>query len=395
MRTSLFALLIALVLGSMAHAQEIRPRTAAGDKALLFSVNGFGAFGVGGSYAGSQPVTTLGLDTLFNMRLTSPIFGFGMRWYLGQNVALRASVGGASGTSYTPRAGDTTGATDDVTDIYLGISPALEFHIVNTGRLTVYAGGMLNYSTNLHATGTWADPARRRLDVSASTTAGSGLTVHLAPDAGGGLISARITNVADVADSVLGVGGFAGGSATVQGRLRPEGADFEVEMRNVRLVRAPVLAQILTMGSLRGMADTLNGEGVSFTRVTAPMKLRGSRLTIGDARAVGGSLGLTGKGVVDIDRRTMDLSGAIAPAQGINSMLGSVPLVGQLLVSKKGEGLFGVTYSAKGPFAEPKVSVNPFSLAAPGILRRMFEPRPSAARDEPPRPLAAALSPQP
>jgi hypothetical protein len=249
--------------------------------------------------------------------------------------------------------------------------------------------------TNLHATGTWADPARRRLDVSASTTAGSGLTVHLAPDAGGGLISARITNVADVADSVLGVGGFAGGSATVQGRLRPEGADFEVEMRNVRLVRAPVLAQILTMGSLRGMADTLNGEGVSFTRVTAPMKLRGSRLTIGDARAVGGSLGLTGKGVIDIDRRTMDLSGAIAPAQGINSMLGSVPLVGQLLVSKKGEGLFGVTYSAKGPFAEPKVSVNPFSLAAPGILRRMFEPRPSAARDEPPRPLAAAASPQP
>ena len=174
MRTSLFALLIALVLGSMAHAQEIRPRTAAGDKALLFSVNGFGAFGVGGSYAGSQPVTTLGLDTLFNMRLTSPIFGFGMRWYLGQNVALRASVGGASGTSYTPRAGDTTGATDDVTDIYLGISPALEFHIVNTGRLTVYAGGMLNYSTNLHATGTDYDDPKGTSSKKSYATFGGG-----------------------------------------------------------------------------------------------------------------------------------------------------------------------------------------------------------------------------
>jgi hypothetical protein len=166
-------------------------------------------------------------------------------------------------------------------------------------------------------------------------------------------------------------------------------------MRNVRLVRAPMLAQILTMGSLRGMADTLNGEGISFSRVIAPMRLRGSRLTIPDARAGGGSLGLTGKGFVDLDRRSMDLSGAIAPGYGLNSMIGSVPLVGQLLVSKRGEGVFGVTYTAKGPFAAPKVSVNPFSLAAPGILRRMFEGRPSAERDDAPRPLTQATAGQP
>jgi hypothetical protein len=243
---------------------------------------------------------------------------------------------------------------------------------------------------SVHAIGTWAEPGRRRLDVSAATAAGSAVSVHLAPDPGGGVISARITNVADVADSLLGVGGFAGGSAVVQGHLRPEGADFEVEMKNVRLVRAPMLAQILTMGSLRGMADTLNGEGISFTRVTAPMRLRGSRLSIVDARAVGGSLGLTGRGVVDIDGRTLDLSGAIAPGYGLNSMIGAVPVVGRLLVSKKGEGVFGITYRAHGPFAQPKVSVNPLSLAAPGILRRMFEGRPSAERDEPPAPLANA-----
>jgi hypothetical protein len=241
---------------------------------------------------------------------------------------------------------------------------------------------------DVHAIGTWADASRRRLDVSAATAAGSAVSVHLAPDPGGGLISARITNVADIAESLLGVSGFAGGSAMIQGRLRSEGADFEVEMKNVRLVRAPMLAQILTMGSLRGLADTLNGEGISFSRVTAPMRLRGSRLSIVDARAVGGSLGLTGKGVIDIDQRTLDLSGAIAPGYGINSMIGAVPVLGQLLVSKKGEGVFGVTYSAKGSFAQPKVSVNPLSLAAPGILRRMFEGRPSAERDDPPPPLA-------
>ncbi len=53
--------------------------------------------------------------------------------------------------------------------------------------------------------------------------------------------------------------------------------------------------------------------------------------------------------------------------------MGAVPVVGNLLVSRKGEGMFGLTYSAKGAFSSPKISVNPLSLAAPGILRRIFE----------------------
>jgi hypothetical protein len=174
MRTLLFPLLTILIVGSIASSQEITPRTSAGSKALMFSVNGFGAFGVHGSYAGSQPLTTLGLDTLFNMHLTSPIFGFGMRWYLANNTALRVSLGGASGTSYTPRPGDTTGETDDVTDIYLGIAPALEFHIVNSGPLTVYTGGMLNYSTNLHANGTDSDDPKGTSTKKTYSTFGGG-----------------------------------------------------------------------------------------------------------------------------------------------------------------------------------------------------------------------------
>jgi hypothetical protein len=248
---------------------------------------------------------------------------------------------------------------------------------------------------NLRATGVWAEPGKRRLDVNAATSAGSAVSVHLTPDPGGGLISARLANFADAAHSLMDVDGFAGGAATLQGRLRPDGADMDVEIRNVRLVRASMLGRILTMGSLRGMADNLNGEGIAFARVVAPVKLRGSQLIIGDARATGSALGLTARGTVDMDRRTLDLSGAVAPAYGLNSMMGNVPVLGSLLVSKKGEGLFGLTYSAKGPFAQPKISVNPFSLAAPGILRRMFEGRPSAERDELPRVVAPAGAPSP
>ena len=48
-------------------------------------------------------------------------------------------------------------------------------------------------------------------------------------------------------------------------------------------------------------------------------------------------------------------------------------MIGNVFGSKKGEGLIGVTYSASGSADNPNVSVNPFSMVTPGILRRIFQ----------------------
>jgi hypothetical protein len=55
-------------------------------------------------------------------------------------------------------------------------------------------------------------------------------------------------------------------------------------------------------------------------------------------------------------------------------MLGAVPILGDLLVSRRGEGVFGMTYSINGAVAAPRVGVNPLSALTPGIFRRIFEP---------------------
>jgi hypothetical protein len=133
------------------------------------------------------------------------------------------------------------------------------------------------------------------------------------------------------------------------------------------------MARILMVGSLHGMSDLLNGEGIEFNEVVAPVSVRGSKLNIGRARATGPAMGVTTQGVIDIDAQTVELSGAVAPSYVLNSALGSAPVIGKLLVSRKGEGMFAVSYAAKGPFSAPRISVNPLSIAAPGILRRMFE----------------------
>jgi hypothetical protein len=212
-----------------------------------------------------------------------------------------------------------------------------------------------------------------RIDIAARGEGRGAMSLSFYPQGSTTAVQGRFDDVAGAARTFLGLDSLRGGAATLRGTLQPGGADLQVAMSDVRVTGAPLLARILTMGSLQGMANNLNGGGIQFAHVVAPLKLRGSKLYIGEARATGSALGLTASGVVDLHRRIVDLNGGIAPAYALNGLVGSVPVLGDLLVSKKGEGVFGLTYSARGAFASPRVSVNPLALAAPGILRRMFE----------------------
>ena len=164
MKNILSSMLIFFAVAAVAIAQDTKPRTASGDKALLFSINGLGTFGVGGSYAGNIPTTGIGaLDSLvesFGLRTMTPLFGFGMRYYLNDNLAFRGALGFGSSTKSAPRPNDTTGKTDDETSMLLGIAPAIEIHLVNAGPVTAYTGAFFNYSARWKFSGDEADTVR-------------------------------------------------------------------------------------------------------------------------------------------------------------------------------------------------------------------------------------------
>ena len=82
---------------------------------------------------------------------------------------------------------------------------------------------------------------------------------------------------------------------------------------------------------------------------------------------------MTAQGYIDQKRDQVSVGGTLAPVYGINGLLGSVPLLGDILVSKKGEGVVGMTYSVSGNMEEPEIGVNPLSVLTPGIFRRIFE----------------------
>jgi len=86
-------------------------------------------------------------------------------------------------------------------------------------------------------------------------------------------------------------------------------------------------------------------------------------------------VGVSADGYIDRPKNLVALKGSMVPAYGLNSVLSNIPLLGDILASKKGEGIIGITYSATGNADEPKISVNPLSVLTPGILRRIFEGR--------------------
>jgi hypothetical protein len=156
----------------------------------------------------------------------------------------------------------------------------------------------------------------------------------------------------------------AGTPGPVEGELIAEGFVLE---------RMPLLARVLAAGSLEGLAGLLGGQGIGFDQLDGDFIWQDGALEMRRGRVVGPSLGVTWTGVVDFETPRMDVDGTILPSYGVNSVLGSLPVFGELFTGRQGEGVIGVTFSASGPFDETRVTANPLSALAPGVFRRMFE----------------------
>jgi uncharacterized protein DUF3971/AsmA-like protein len=223
-----------------------------------------------------------------------------------------------------------------------------------------------------------------------SDTPGLGkLTGHMTVVKGIRNLNMEAENAGAVIDSLLNFSSVKGGTLSAQIAFPEPGfalvlkntpkPDYEgtVTLSNILLTDQPFLARLFAAGSLDGPLRLLQGEGISLSNAVIPFNARGRVITIGNGRASGGAIGGTFTGMYDRDTRKVAISGTLVPIFGLNSVLGAIPVLGDVLVSKKGEGILGLTYEMKGDIAEPAINVNPLSILTPGILRRIFEFGPS------------------
>jgi hypothetical protein len=116
---------------------------------------------------------------------------------------------------------------------------------------------------------------------------------------------------------------------------------------------------------------------VEFTELRAEFTRVAGRMMIRDGVVRGPAVGATIDGQIDLVRDDMRLHGTFVPLYGLNNMFGKIPIVGLFLGGGSNEGLVGITYEAAGPPGSPRVTVNPISAVAPGLLRK-FIPTPGA-----------------
>ena len=81
--------------------------------------------------------------------------------------------------------------------------------------------------------------------------------------------------------------------------------------------------------------------------------------------------------------KIVSLRGTLVPATKLNSIIASIPLVGDILVGKKtGEGVVGVSFKMKGPPKDIKTTVNPIKTLTPRFIVRAVEKMKNKKKEE-------------
>ena len=167
--------------------------------------------------------------------------------------------------------------------------------------------------------------------------------------------------------------GFEDGKLEYQSTIRKEASNSNLIITDFKVSKVPALAQLLTLASLQGIADTLNGEGIRFESIEIKSNTKNNTINVEDLLAMGPAVSILMEGYIEKEK-TISLRGTLVPATKLNAIIASIPLVGDILVGKKlGEGVVGVSFKMKGHPKDIKTTVNPIKTLTPRFIVRALE----------------------
>ena len=160
-----------------------------------------------------------------------------------------------------------------------------------------------------------------------------------------------------------------GGNLKIEARRNIDKAFIgHAKIRDFNIHNTPLVAKFLTVASFRGMLDLLTGEGLAFSHLDAPFEYRRKQLMLKKAKAFGNVMGITANGTYNRRLEELDIRGQVAPAYSLNMILGSIPIVGNLLAGKDGT-VFAADYYISGDLGDASIQINPLSALSPNSLK--------------------------
>jgi hypothetical protein len=167
--------------------------------------------------------------------------------------------------------------------------------------------------------------------------------------------------------------GFTEGKLDFYSSKKNNESKSNLKIYDFKLKELPALTKILSLASLQGIADLLSGEGIRFSEFEMNFDNKADFMTINEIYAIGPAISILMEGYVEKDN-IVSLRGTLVPATTINKTIGSIPLIGNILVGQKvGEGVFGVSFKIKGPPKDLETTVNPIKTLTPRFITRTLE----------------------
>ena len=168
--------------------------------------------------------------------------------------------------------------------------------------------------------------------------------------------------------------GLEGGNLNYISNIEKNNSKNTLTINNFKLNKAPALAKILSLADLKGLTDTLKGEGISFDTLSINFESNSSKMDIKEIFLIGPSISILVDGYIEKKHGLVSLRGTLVPAKTLNKMISKIPVVGDILIGKKvGEGLFGISFKIKGLPNNLKTTVNPVKTLTPRFITRALE----------------------
>ena len=248
---------------------------------------------------------------------------------------------------------------------------------VNIGRVYANRGETI---TNVAGSLQFVGGQVLRADLQGTQSGQSPITLQISPDAQGLRALHVVSRDGGAALRASNLYSKVSGGILDFEALLAAGTDGSIQkgkliIRNFEVEGEQALTSIDTKPLGKQQKPKNNGprrNGNFFNKLTLPFSTDAQFVRIGDALVRGPDLGASAQGVIRKADGALDIGGTIIPAYALNAALGEVPVLGQMLVGGKGQGLFGLNYALKGTMSAPEFLVNPVSAIAPGFLRNLF-----------------------
>jgi AsmA-like C-terminal region/AsmA family len=130
-------------------------------------------------------------------------------------------------------------------------------------------------------------------------------------------------------------------------------------VRNVPLIAHTLAAVNVATGRFGSVSD-LRRKGLPYDLVSLRGELKDGRLKVDEGVLEGPTVKMTGRGSVDLLSGDLDLTLIVAPLRTVDSAVGEIPIVGNIL----GGSLVSIPVRVKGDFGDP--SVTPLDPSAVG-----------------------------